>query len=125
MPVNYHLGDDGILVIEGVGRVTDAEYFAAHAEFLAIAQPADPVRRTLADWSGVDDMELTANAVQTSVAMTRQHVARVGGRHRLAILALTPVIFGLCRMWEMLIEGSGAECMIFRDRAAALEWLRA
>lgn len=125
MPVNCRLDDDGILVIEGVGRVTDAEYFAAHAEFLALPHPAEPVRRTLADWSGVDDMSLTANAVHTSVAMTRQHVARVGGRHRLAILAVTPVIFGLCRMWEMQLDGSGVECAIFRDRAAALEWLRA
>jgi hypothetical protein len=49
--------------------------------------------------------------------------SRPGERGRNAFLVASEVTYGLCRMYEMLVDTSKLEHQVFRDHAAAVEWL--
>ncbi len=126
MPVQWSVCEpDGILEVRGHGVVTDEEYYRAHTEFFAVSSSPKLSRRVLADWSEVTELVLSTEAIRTSVQMTGEFVRQLPGEHRVALVARGPAVFGLCRMWQMLIEQVGVEASVFSDRADALRWLLA
>lgn len=124
MPVQWRLQEpDGVLVVEGRGVVTDEEYQRAHAEFFSVTARPRPSRRTLADWTDVTELVLSSEAIRASVRMTGEFVRLLPGDHRVALVARAPAVFGMCRMWQTLIEQVGVEALVFEDRDEALAWL--
>ena len=123
MPVTWHLDERGLLHVTGTGAVTDAEYLEAHRGFMAATADQTGPRRTIADWSGVTSMQLSTGAIRTSAGVTTDEMRiRLGG-HRIVLVAVTPVVFGMCRMWQTLISDSGVDCTVVGTREEALAWL--
>lgn len=124
MPVQWSVQEpEGVLVVRGHGVVTDEEYFRAHAEFFSATSAPMPSRRALADWSEVTELVLSSQAIRASVQMTGELVRQLPGDHRVALVARAPAVFGMCRMWQTLIEQVGVEACVFSDRAEAVRWL--
>ena len=124
MPVTWHLDESGLLTVTGTGTVTDEEYLEAHKGFLAATAPLKSPRRSLADWSGVTTLLLTGGAVRASAGLIGDGPRLRGGDHRIVLVATTPAVFGMCRMWQTLMSESGIECAVMRSREEALAWLR-
>jgi len=128
MPVMWHLDEHGLLHVTGAGRVTDAEYLEAHGGFIAATADQVGPRRSIADWAGVTEMQVTPNGIRTSVGITGDSLRPVSPPpapldHRIALVAVTPVVFGFCRMWQTLMSDVGVKCEIFASRDEALAWL--
>lgn len=125
MPVSWRILEDApIMEVTGSGLVTEAEYLAAHAEWFALPPSPAPMDLSLADWSAVTTLDFRSDAVRQSVEMTRDFVVQTGRRGRMAIVARTPAVYGMCRMWQLLFEGTPVEVQVFRDRDEGLAWLR-
>lgn len=127
MPVTWRILDGAIMEVSGSGDVTEAEYLKAHAEWFELPSPGPGVQvaLTLADWSGVTHLDFHGEAIRKSVEMTRDFVAKMGVRGRMALVATGPAVYGMCRMWQLLFEGSTVEAQVFHERGEALAWLRA
>lgn len=126
MPVQWSVNEpEGVLEVRGQGVVTDEEYYRAHAEFFAVSSSPKLSRRSLADWSEVTELVLSTEAIRNSVQMTGEIVRQLPGEHRVALVAHAPAVFGMCRMWQTLIEQVGVDACVFSDRAEALRWLLA
>ena len=125
MPVTWSLSEAGdLLTVEGAGVVTDEEYFEAHRGFFAATRAPVRAKLALGDWSAVTEMQLSTESIRRSVEMTR---AQNGGRlddRRMALVATSPAVYGMCRMWQLLMDESGLRCALFKDRTEALAWLR-
>jgi hypothetical protein len=123
MPVTWHVDESGLLHVSGTGTVTDAEYLEAHKGFMAATADQVGPRRTLGDWTGVTAMQLTARGIQSSVEISGQEAHRVVTRHRIALVATSPAVYGMCRMWQTMMSESGVECVVLASREEALAWL--
>ncbi len=124
MSVTWHLDESGLLHVTGTGTVTDEEYLEAHRGFMAATADLAGPRLSIADWSGVTTMQLSTTAIRTSAGVTTDDMRNREGGHRIALVAVAPVVFGMCRMWQTLISESGVECTVVGTREEALAWLR-
>ncbi len=125
MPVTWRILDGSIMEVSASGAVTEAEYLKAHAEWFGLPNPGPSIHLTLADWSAVTHLDFHGDAIRQSVEMTRDFVAKAGARGRMALVAVGPAVYGMCRMWQLLFEGSTVEVQVFHERGEALAWLRA
>jgi hypothetical protein len=123
MPVTWHLDESAMLYVTGSGTVTDEEYLEAHRAFMAATAGIEGPRLTLADWSDVISMQVSSGAIRTSAGVTTDEIRNRLGGHRIALVAVTPVVFGMCRMWQTLISETGVDCTVVRTREEALAWL--
>jgi len=57
-----------------------------------------------------------------AAAQELKHRSVALGRCRWAVVAPTPVCFGMTRMWAILTDGSGVEIQPFPSAGAAREW---
>ncbi len=127
MPVTWSVVDNGrILFVTMSGRVTDQEYLGAHDGFFPATASAPGDALALIDFSAVTDIQITTAAVRESVRRTTAFLRNAPeGHHRMAIVAGSPAVYGMCRMWQILIEESGLESVLFDNTAEAKEWLNA
>lgn len=127
MPVTWSVIDNGrVLLVSMSGRVTDQEYLGAHDEFFPATASAPGDALALIDLSGVTDIQITTAAVRESVRRTTVFLRNAPtGHHRMAIVAGAPAVYGMCRMWQILIEESGLESAVFDNITQAQEWLNA
>jgi hypothetical protein len=115
MPVTYSIASTTVLVIFH-GIVTDRELLQAQTALFEDPRFDGPMPR-LVDATEVTAMEFTAGIVR--------HIAEAAyhrGLRRAALVANdTRVVYGLLRMYQSYMGDAVVE--VFRDRAAAFEWL--
>jgi hypothetical protein len=118
MPATYRL-DLGNRVVwsRGWGVVTDEE-LQAHSRALGADPRFEPSFRQLQDLTDVGEPIVTPTGLRILAQLNP-----FGKNARRAVLVADDVTFGLARMHEMLRGASGDELQVFRDRAAAVEWL--
>jgi hypothetical protein len=109
------------------GTVDDASLVQAYRDL--IAQPGfDPLAHDLADLRGVERIEVTPVGLRDLGTLMAGDPAqpRSDAVAGLAIVATTPVAFGLARMFELLTQGHlPKDTRVFRDFDEAMRWLRA
>ena len=77
----------------------------------------------LVDLSDVTELHLSAEEVGLIAA--ENHRAAASMSHAtVAVIAATDLAFGMARMWEAMVAGTNWRTRVFRDRQAALAWLR-
>lgn len=115
----------GIRLATYRGTIDDKNLLEAYREL--IVQPDfDPLAHDLADLRGVEHVELTPNglnqlAIMLSGGGSLPRPSQVAG---LAIVADTPVAYGIARMYEMMTESFlPKETRVFREFDDALSWL--
>jgi len=124
IPIGITYLDDGAgVVFTGSGVVTGAEIRAANAEIFSRDLAARPYQYCLFDANGLTGMNVSADGVRAiagqDISAARQMPVVV-----VAIYANSDLSFGLARMWESLVAQSGWTTGVFRDRAAAVAWLK-
>jgi hypothetical protein len=118
MPATYRI-DPAHRVVwsHGWGVVTNEE-LAAHSRRLRDDPRFKPDFRQLQDLSDVDTMQVTVDGLAVVAKLNP-----FGAGARRAVVVGTDVAYGLARAHEMLRGDPADSLVVFRDRAAALEWL--
>lgn len=112
--------DPALIVILLLGRVTDDELLAYYIPLI----PAHDYLpwRELVDGTQVTDLAVTTQGLDRLAALVARSIEKVRGG-RLAMVAATPVVYGVFRMWELRREDLDYEVRVFRDLEPALAWL--
>ena len=122
MPLRYQIDRDAeMLLVVGEGTITQPERIAAMGAWLR-----DPDYRpglnTLCDFSDASSTPTMAE-LQEIVALVDRHAAAIG-KKKLAVIATKPITFGVARQFQTLADCGPLDVGVFRDRRAALGWLR-
>jgi hypothetical protein len=118
VPEAYEIDQSRELVISRAWKtVTDRE-LRKHFERLGTDRKFDPSYRQLIDLRGVENFTLTT-AVMLGTALA--HVFRSGVPR--AILVNSDAQYNLARLFAAYSEADGQNVQVFREPAAAKEWL--
>jgi hypothetical protein len=116
--------DDGRGVLHvGTGVVHGDEIHAGAMEDHRVEARARALRFGLVDLTDVTELRITSEHVR-AIAAESHITARLAPHVSVAIVAPRDSIYGMARMWEILVEGTGWDIRIVRLREEALEWLR-
>jgi hypothetical protein len=122
MPLTYRIDSEaGMLLIVGEGFITQPERIEAIQTWLH-----DPDYRpglnTLCDFSETTSTP-TMKELRELVSIIDEQAAAIG-KKKLALIATKPVTFGVARQFQTLADSGPLDVGVFKDRRAALGWLR-
>jgi len=121
--IKYVDGRKGAILASS-GRLKGAEFTAASKELFARDFTADPLLYVLVErGDDVTAIDVTADDVR-DIARQDIEVSSKAPNVSVAVLAYDTLSYGLARMWQAYVDGSGWRTAIFQDRAAAVDWLR-
>ena len=116
---------DGLGVIQvGEGVVTGAEMIAHTMEISRTAERMKAIRYGFVDLARTTRLDVTPAQVRAIAEEGAKVAALVSSGVTVAVAASSDHVYGVARMWEFHSDGNGLETWVFRDRAAALAWLR-
>jgi hypothetical protein len=123
MPISYAIDSDRHrVVVRFTGTVRDQDLFSTYNELYN-----DPRHQIgmpeLTDCRELERAEVTSVGLQDLARMTGAKLDPAQKPWRVAIVAPQNVVYGLARMYELLREGSPEQVEVFRDYAAAQQWL--
>jgi hypothetical protein len=120
MPCRYTIYKDRRLVVTMASEIFTYAEGMAHEDQLYRDPNFDPTYAHLIDATGVTGTALTSSEL---AALARR--TKFSPQSRRALVATSPVLFGLGRMFEAYLQLSGlAEFVgIFKELDQALEWL--
>ena len=123
MPISYSIDPArGLVTLTYTGTITDRDLFDTFDRLYR-----DPGHRVgmseLSDLREAESVQVTAKGLQDLALRTARQLDPAGKTWRVAVVAPRDVVFGLARMYELLREGSPEQVMVFRDLAAAEQWL--
>jgi hypothetical protein len=122
MPLRYHIDSGaGMLLVVGEGTISQSERLAAIRGWLG--DPGfRPGLNTLCDFSAATSTPTMAE-LHEIVSIVERHSAAIGTK-KLAMVAPRPVTFGVARQFQTLADTGPLDVGVFKDRRAALGWLR-
>jgi hypothetical protein len=123
MPISYTIDSDRHrVVVRLTGTVRDQDLFSTFNELYN-----DPRHQIgmpeLTDCRELERAEITGAGLEALARMTAAKLDPAQKPWRVAIVAPKTVVYGLARMYELLREGSPEHVEVFRDLAAAEQWL--
>jgi hypothetical protein len=126
MPIEVRDLDEGVgILIVGTGIVTDKEYVDAHKKYLM--QDEDKLKKyrySLSDYTGVTKAATSTEAI-TLIANLCKRVAKISPEAVVvAVVANQDMIYGLARMSQILMDETGWEHQVFRNREDAESWIK-
>lgn len=113
--------DAPILRITFSGIVTKADFTGLLSEVRRLEADFERVPDRLADLSGVTEWESRFQTTYDVASLRRAEA--FPNKFRSAIVAPTPVTFGIARMFQTLNDNPQIEIQVFNTRAEAEEWL--
>lgn len=120
MPYTTTYFADGV-EIRYQGRTTGPEILEAKRRFFS-HRFSGPARFALCDFSGSEEFDVSPADVQRIIDQDRAAVTTHPALAE-AVVAQTPVAYGLARMWEMRIEDDRPRTAVLRTREEAITWL--
>ena len=122
MPLRYQIDSDaGMLLVVGEGTISQSERLAAMRGWLG--DPGfRPGLNTLCDFSAATSTPTMTQLLEI-VSIVERHSAALG-KKKLAVVAPRPVTFGVARQFQTLADTGPLDVGVFKDRRAALGWLR-
>lgn len=116
--------DDGRGVLHvGTGVVHGDEILAGSIEEHRVEARTRALRFGLVELTDVSELRITSEEVR-AIAAECYVTARLAPHVAVAIIAPRDAVYGMARMWEILVEGTGWDIRIVRLRDEALDWLR-
>jgi hypothetical protein len=117
MPFSFHVDENTrVIHVQVIGEVTDAE----------LVDLSDRLRRESAFVAGYpilcDASTLTAALISSSLNASLGRAAR-SRRNLVAIIAPSPVGFGLARMYQIFSDSEDTRIQVFTRAAEAMAWL--
>ena len=125
MPIEINDLDNGLgNLIEGRGFVTRQEYIDALSRHLKQDhEKLNRYRYSISDYTAVTDFDVRTEDI-TYVMGLSEEVAGVNPDVIVAIIADKDLLFGLSRMFQLRLDATNWELMVFRKREEANAWIR-
>jgi phosphopantothenate synthetase len=118
---DYH--DHGrLLLLRGSGVMTGPELIATTRRVVEDEEAARRVDTVLVLLEDITRLEVSADDVRQVVEIDRRMVQLIP-RARVAIVAPKDEVYGMSRMWEMMVEFTGWDTRVSRTRPEADAWL--
>jgi hypothetical protein len=111
----------GLLLI-GEGIVTGAEFINTNQELLADERVRN-LAYALIDLTPMTDSTITPDQMFMLASIDKQ-IAVLLPNVTVALVATQEAHFGLCRMWEGLLDAANWTTCVFHTRPEAEDWLR-
>jgi hypothetical protein len=121
MSTSIEVVDGKYVILRLNGEVTTEEFMDAFGILFSKADDA-AYRFQIVDGSGVTKTNLSTEELRDLANLNKEAAGRVGA-NVVAIVADKDVIFGLSRMWQTFVTGTGVVSSVFRDFASAEAWL--
>ena len=126
MPMTYRVDHEAKVVFaEGTGTVTDDDVFNSQREVWS--RPDVRGYNELVDVSAVKHVKLpSAQRVRDLAELSAEMEAQAGEAKRFAIVATSPIVYGLSRMFQTYREmdqRNRTQVKVFRNRQEALAFL--
>jgi hypothetical protein len=117
MPFSFHVDENtGVIHVQAIGEVNDAE----------LVELSDRLRHERAFVAGYpilcDGSTLTAVLISSSLIESLGRAAR-SRRNFVAIIAPSPVGFGLARMYQIFSDSEYMRMQVFNRAEEAMAWL--
>ena len=124
MPIDIKDLDGGVgVIITGEGFVTEKEWVDALVEHLTQDQNKfKKYRYSLSDYTAVTRIEISNEAIY-KIAGFCESASKINPKPAIAIVASQDFMYGMARMWELIIDMTDWETMVFRKRADAEAWI--
>jgi len=84
---------------------------------------AKKLKYGLADFSQVIELRLTPDTIERWIEQNRKLAALTPGAF-VAIVAPSPMVYGMSRLWQSHAADIGWNSLVFRERHDAILWLR-
>jgi hypothetical protein len=111
-------------IIIGRGIIIDEEYVDALKEHLTQDENKfKKYRYSLSDYTATAEIDIATKSVDLIAHYCRK-ASIVNPEAVVAIITNEDLIYGLARMWEILIDETDWETMVFRNRKDAEAWIR-
>ncbi|HZE96238.1 MAG TPA: hypothetical protein VE981_04355 [Planctomycetota bacterium] len=111
-----------LLILSGSGIMTGAELIATTRGMVEDADAVRHVREVLVLLGDVTRLEVDSDHVRQVVEIDRALVKLIP-RAAVAIVAPKDEVFGMARMWEMMVVFTEWKIQVFRSREEADLWL--
>lgn len=125
MPITIKDVQDGLgVIITGSGVVTDEDYLNVFKKHLT--QDKEKIakyRYTLGDYAAATEVNVTYDAIQKVSEMCIS-VAKIVPEQLVALVAKRDLTYGLIRMADSSMYGTGWEQKVFRNRPEAEDWIK-
>jgi hypothetical protein len=126
MPITYRVDHEvKVVFAEGTGTVTDDDVFGYQREVWS--RPDVRGYNELVDVSAVKHVTLpSAQRVRDLAELSAEMEAQAGEAKRFAIVATSPIVYGLSRMFQTYREmdqRNKTQVKVFRNRQEALAFL--
>ena len=120
MPVRADAADLRYLHTILHGRITDDELVGYYHP--TPARAFGPPWREVVDGRDVTDMAVTPEGQARLAAFVASHADEMRGG-RVAMVATSPVTYGMFRMWEMSRASLPYDVRVFREIGPAVDWV--
>lgn len=121
--VNTFTADGTGLHQVGTGLVTGAEILTAAATIAQATDRAKKLRFAFVDVSGATEFRVTPDDVRL-ISRQGATIALLAPNAVVVIVAPIDDAYGMSRMWQTLVEGTGWQTAVFRQHDQAVTWLR-
>jgi hypothetical protein len=111
------------LAFTGSGVLTGPEIIETTRKLVEGRDVVSDVRLTLVLFDRVTKVNVSADDVRRLIEVDKRLMRRIP-RTGIAIVVPKDELFGLSRMWEMMVGIPGWETRVFRSAAEAEAWLR-
>ena len=126
MPIEIEYLDDGLgVLVTGEGLVTGKDIISSNNQIFSSAEKMTKNKYGLIDYSNITQFEVSTPEVEI-IASQDQKASEYIPDGIVAVVAKKDLVFGINRMWEVVVENTGLqwETMVFRDREDAEAWIR-
>lgn len=124
MPYETHYVDSGKGVHKiGSGVVTSAEIIHGAIQEAADEERARKLKYGLVDFSQITELQVTTTMIRQIVEINRKLATFTPGVF-VALVAPSPLAYGMSRLWLTFSEDLGWKAQVFRHRPDAIVWLR-
>ena len=115
-------GGRGNLIV-GKEVLTGEEYVRALEDHLTgDKEKFKKYRYSLSDYTAVTEVEIPSGDIELMAEMCMK-AAAVNPDAVVALITDDDLLYGLSRMWEILIDNTSWETMVFRNRKDAFAWV--
>ena len=125
MPVSVASMEDGAgLLFICAGKLTAKDLLDAKDRLLETPGRLEECRFAIVDLGLASSLQLSTDEVRRIAERDRELAAITRRGLPVAVLAPTDVAYGLARMWEVFVENTGWETIVFKARREGEDWVR-
>jgi hypothetical protein len=126
MPIETKYVDGGLgVLLSGHGKVTGKDIISSNNQIFSSKETMIKNRYGLIDFSNITQYEVSTPEVEI-IASQDKKASEYIPNAVVAVVAKKDFVFGMSRMWEIIVKNTGLhwEIMVFRDREEAEAWIK-